>query len=398
VIDNARELLEYQTEIAPTLSYEILQTIENRAHRTYINHLTLPDTMASDPALVEARDRLLAAALALRDAINANRQFVIYKTLVGFESVHPPAWDDASFGYSEAATYRANYVDILLGEVDEASAEAWFDILSRCAQTQSDDAATFPTFGEFLKRLGEVKPDIVIGYIERMEPPLARFLPSMLAGLAKGARADVTLQLIDQWLDGGRYLSDIAWYIRFADPFDELLLRRTLDSAVALGDAHAVRNSLVAAETQFKANPGSLVENVFLPAVRFLAERNDFSWVQMPWFSWMESPILLALEETQAAVVLDALVPYPELAYAAEDIAAAVAVRWPEKVIEFLGFRQTYADGDEVADGYRDLPYDVHDLRAPLASAQNVLVEAARCWFATKKSFYRVGGGQVLVG
>ena len=81
-----------------------------------------------------------------------------------------------------------------------------------------DDLATFPTFGRFLSRLGETKPTILIGYIERMEPPLSRFLPAMLAGLMKSAWKDAAKDLIEQWLVEDRYLSDIAWYCRVAEP------------------------------------------------------------------------------------------------------------------------------------------------------------------------------------
>jgi hypothetical protein len=52
------------------------------------------------------RDALNASILKFRDAVNANKGFTIYKTLVGFESVFPPAWDDPHFHYEEEAAYR----------------------------------------------------------------------------------------------------------------------------------------------------------------------------------------------------------------------------------------------------------------------------------------------------
>jgi len=396
VIDNTRELLEYQTEIAPTLTFEILQTLEHRAHLFYTNYRVLPTTMASDSSLVEARNNLLTAALAFRDTVNADRNFVTYKTLVGFESVFPPAWDDVTFGYTEAEAYRTDQVEIFLGEVDGSSAEAWFQTLSRCAQTQSNDAATFPTFVKFLTRLGQEKPDILIDYIERMEPPLARFLPWMLVGLMKSSHADMTNALIEQWLNEGRYLSDIARYLRDAETFDETLLHRVLDCAIANENTDGIRNALIAAEMQFRAQPGSLIENVFLRALRALAARNDLGWVRMSWFSWRESPILLAMNEDQAGVVLEALVPYPRLELDAEHIVTAIAARWPEKVIDFLERRQAYADSDRAPNGYRDLPFRLHDLRAPLAAALEALVTAGRRWFETKPNLFRYGGGHFL--
>ena len=396
VVDNNREILEYEAEIVPSLSYEILQSREERAHRTYENYRELPGSMASDVALVEARDLLLKAVFDFRDAINADRRFVIYKTLVGFESVFPPAWEDQEFGRRETETYRREQVEILLGEVDDDSEDFWFDLISRCAQTQSDDAATFPIFGHFLARLGEVKPEFVLRCIGRMEPSLARFIPSLLAGLMKGGGADEASRQIERWLEKGRYLREIARYLRFAETFEEGLLRRVLDRAIEQGDAPAVRDVMLAAEEQFGNNPGSLIDNVLVPALRYMDPVRDLSWVRVGWFSWMDSAILHALGEDQAGAVLDALVPYPDIERDAEHIVAVIAAHWPARVIDFLGRRQSYAEEEAPADRYRALPYGVHDLRDPLAANVEMLVRAGRRWYEARKQYFRYDGGQFL--
>ena len=394
LIDNTKEFVKFLTEIAPTLGYEILQTWEDRARWMYIHNRSLPEALASDAVLVEARDRLVAAIFAFRDAINCDRAFVIYKTLVGFESVFPPAWDDPIFDLEEADRYRAAQVEALLGEIDEANADQWFEILFRCARTESDDLATFPTFGRFLTRLGETKPDILIGYIGKMKPPLARFLPAMLTGLMKSDRKDAAEALIEQWLVGSRYLSDIAWYCRFADTCEENLLIRVLERAVANNDNPAVLNMLAAAETQFRSNPGTLIETAFLPAVRHAASQKDLHWVSRS-VSWMNSPILRALDQGQARIVLEALVPYPKLEREAEYVAAAIAKQWSGAVIEFLGDRQSFGDDRSIADGYRAFPSRVYALRKPLAAASDALIRGRR-WFELDSRLFRFGAGRFL--
>lgn len=86
----------------------------------------------------------------------------------------------------------------------------------------------------------------------------------MLAGLMRSAEHDQALVRIDARLRAGRQIGNIAWYLRFADPFDEGLLRRTLDSAIEHDDGHAVRNVLIAAVSQYTTHPGTLVEEVLL--------------------------------------------------------------------------------------------------------------------------------------
>lgn len=396
VMDNTRTILEFHTEIAPTLSLEMLQTTEGWVHRSYCMYADLPKSMRDDPDLVAARALVADAALAFRDVANADPNFVIYKTLVGFDSVFPPAWEDREFQYEQQQAYRAEQVDALLSSVDAASADAWFERISRYAQTESNDAATFPVFGNFLNRLAEAQPDIVFGYIDRLGDRLANFLPGMLAGLMRSAEHAQALARIQAWLRAGEHIGHIAWYSRFADPLDEALLRCTLESAIEHGDAHAVCNTLIAAVAQFAAHPGTLIETIFVPALRYLHAAGDLRWVRMPWFSWLNSPIIRALDEEQANIVLEALVPYPELEYGAEYIAAAIAERWPASVVAFIGERQTFARTDAAPPRYDAVPFAVHQLRSPLAAAPDIMLDGARIWFEAAPLHFPYEGGKLL--
>lgn len=396
VMDDTRSVVEFQGGIVPMLSNELLQTTEDRVHRCYRRYSDLPEAMRDDPDLVAASARVAAAALAFRDVVNADPDFVIYKTLVGFNSVFPPAWKSNEFQYAQASAYRGEQVDALLASVEESSADVWFDRISRYARTESDDAATFPVFGNFLDRLAETQPAIAFNYIDRLEGPLRNFLPGMLAGLMRSGKREQALARIGAWLGAGEHISHIAWYLRFADPLKEALLRRTLDSAIQHGDGHAVRNMLIAAVSQFAAHPGSLVDEIFLPALRYLAAAEDFSWVRMRWFSWLESPIIRALDEEQARVVLDALVSYPELEYDAEHIVAAIAERWPASVVAFIGQRQAFGRTDAVSPRYDAVPFAVYQLQPPLAAAPDIMLYGARTWFDANPGHFTYDGGRLL--
>lgn len=396
VMDDTCTILRFQTEIAPTLSLQLLQTNENRVHRSYWRYAVLPETMRDDPDLAAAQERVQAAALAFRAIANANPDFVIYKTLVGFDSVFPPAWDDKNFQYEQAESYRADQVNALLTTVGGANADVWFDRISRYAQTDSDDLATFPVFANFLDRLAEIQPAIVFGYLDRLNGPLTNFLPSMLAGLMRSAMRAQALVRIDVWLGTGQHIKQIAWYLRFADPFEEAILHRTLDSAIRHDDVYAVRNVLIAAVSQFVSHPGTLIDEVFLPALKYLDVAKDFSWVRMPWFSWLNSAIIRSLDQKQASVVLDALVPYPDLERGAEYIVAAIAERWPAGVVTFIGERQAFARTDTAPPRYDAVPFEVHQLQAPLAAAPDIVLNGARAWFNAAPRHFAYDGGKLL--
>ncbi len=118
----------------------------------------------------------------------------------------------------------------------------------------------------------------------------------------------------------------------------------------------------------YDKHPGLLIEEVFLPALRQLSATQDFSLIRMSRFSWMNRSIVEALDEQQAGVVLEVLLPYPDLEYASEDIAASIARSWPGRIIDFLGKRQALRREGQAPADYDAVPFSVHDLQAPLAA------------------------------
>ena len=125
----------------------------------------------------------------LRQKMNRNREFVRYKTLVGFEGVFSQQWDDDTFGHAEVEAHRkmraAKYVD----SITPQNAARWQNFISRCAATKSNDLATFPIFGEFLRMLGQQKPQFTLELLAADDGNILSFLPAILAGLAASGAA-----------------------------------------------------------------------------------------------------------------------------------------------------------------------------------------------------------------
>lgn len=396
MLEDTRDILRFEAQVAAGLTLEPLRMAEIRVHRRFVTYADLPADMRDDRDLVAIRDQVERAALAFRDAANGNQDYVIYKTLVGYNSVLQPAWDDSEFYFKQPEAYRAQQIDALLHSVDDASAHDWFDRLSRYAQTKSDDLADFIEFGRFLQRLGEQQPGVILDYIGRVEGPLDRFLADMVAGVMRSPLREQAVKQIRALLRDGKYLGQLAHYLRNAEQFDETMLQLTFRSAVDHDDRGAVRRVLIAAAQQYPAHPGSLIEKVFIPAMRFLVERRDIGWLNMPWVSWLESPILLALDESQAEDVLDALVRGPTWERETEHLIASIAKRWPGTVLAFLSRRQAFAQTEEASRSYRALPYTVYELKEPLAAVPDLMLDAARAWFDTEPTFFRYDGAKLL--
>src|SRR5262249_20650514 len=102
ILENSTAIVDFFSTMTPAESYEILQTIE---HKVLWLHQRNRGIGGADPAVIKARDDLNESILRFREIVNQNTGFTIYKTLVGFESIFAPAWDDSNFHYERETAY-----------------------------------------------------------------------------------------------------------------------------------------------------------------------------------------------------------------------------------------------------------------------------------------------------
>jgi ppGpp synthetase/RelA/SpoT-type nucleotidyltranferase len=398
VLDDKANIVEFYKELADDLSYELLQALEHELLWLYRRNRDMPSDTADDPEITISHRRLIEHILAFREIVNSNREFIIYKTLVGFESVFPPAWEDANFDWKAQESYRNQQIKQLMNEVNEENAAEWFARLARCAQTESNDLATFPSFGRFLEELGRSKPNILITYLDRLDERLANFLPAMLAGLEGGAKGDVAQEKVRHWVDTRRYLSQVIWYQRFAANFDADLLERALRGAIKVGDDIAVLNAVSTSALRHGDVEGGLIDRVFLPALDYLIKEGDTRWVNAVWPCRKEKSLLEDLKSEQADQVLASLVQHTQIDHRVEDVLASIAASWPTKVVDFFGSRLKVEPkstfGDKIR--YEAMPFKFYRLHDQLAKIPEYLVEKSRSWFEEDKLLFQYRGGQLL--
>ncbi len=396
ILANARQIVDFYTAQAESLSFELRQALEHDLYWLRRHNQRTGAKGADPPALAAARAALLEAVLGFRDKVNADSEFAIYKTLVGFESVFPPAWDDAEIDHADD-TYRSAAIEGLVAEVTVENAEAWLDRIRRCAATVSNDMATFPPFYRFLEALGKSKPEVMAGFLELADDHLARFLTSILSGLVgteAWPRAEGTLT---EWVRQRRHLSEIAWALRNVTGLRSSLLQEILDTAVASDDDEAVWSVLAAASARYEAVQEETTKRISLAALRHLTRKGDLRWVnafaQVP--RPQKSPLLLGLNESEAHELLSFLVPYPRIEYRVEDLIAALARTWPGAVIEFFGHRLRH-ERTEPRSRYDPVPYHFHSVDTVLAGHVELILEAARGWFEEDRGLFEYRGARLI--
>ncbi len=396
VLDDSTAIMDFFSSIADNEPYEILQTIEHEALWLYQRNQGIARTMGAEAAVERARDALNASILRFRDVANANKGFTIYKTLVGFESVFPPAWDDPNFGYQQAQAYREQRIDEFVVEVNETNVDEWFAIIRRCAQTESSDGATFPSFGQFLQKLSQAKPQVVLGLIDRLDERLADFLGVILSGLAQSdRRADLDAKLAE-WLQQEKYLVQIAHYLQVAPEFDPVLLGKILVLGLKRKQDAIVVSVMSTFGRRYGDAPEGLSEAIFLPAIEYFTERSDARWINLIWYLPEDRSPLGPLTPEQTDIVLKNLLHLRRIDPQADRVLALLAKNYADKVFDFLGERLTYAASREDQKDYEEVPFRLFALAGAFAEIADHAVRRARTWFAGGDPLFQFRGGRLL--
>lgn len=396
ILRNTAAVAEFLADMAPSMSFPLRQSAEASVHRLYTMYAQLPASMREDPVLTDGRIQVRAAAQRFRDHANQDQEFVIYKILIGYKSVFPPEWTDEKLSLDAKREYRESEVTNLLGSVSEATADLWYQRLEKCANTESRDLADSTTLLPFLVKLAARQPQVALSYIDRLTGAMERYLPWLVDGLMNSTEAIQVRHRIDAFLESRRHLHHLAWYLRFANPFDVSLLEQVLRRAMESEETSAVRICVAAANMQFSPQRQDLINRVLLPAVEWLAGRNDFGWINAPMVSWYQRPIVLALDEAAATRMLGTLISYPEIDTNADQLIGSIAVNWPAKVIDYLGHRCAIESREDTEERYVATPFAVHELAEPLRAAINLLIAAARLWFQRDPDMFRYRGAYIL--
>jgi len=393
ILQNSKTVIEFYIEITNDIPFELRQTLERDAYFLYRRNAGI-DT-ETEAFVAHDREALNQAIFAFRDRVNADQQFEIYKVLVGFESVFPDTWEKIELDYHADEAYRVRKYKEFIAIMTAENAGEWLEILNRCAKTESNDLATFPIFGQFLKGLGKEKPDIILGYIPKLDERLASFLPAMLDGLAESPRSVEADRLIKEWVTERRYLGQVMHYFRFAKWAGPQLLIDALTGAIETSNDSAVYSAVAAATAHHRNVAGGLIEPIMLPAIAYLTRNGIFGWVNDLWHSARSSTLIADLTEEQVDAVLNYIVQRPSVDYATEELLLALTSRWRVKLVDFFEARLQHekSEGDEKYDA---VPYQFHRLAAAGAAITMPLIERAVTWYQADPLLFPYRGGRVV--
>ncbi len=394
-LSDAKRIVDFFVLQAPGQPYELLQHLEHDFLFDYrIARGLAADEVDKFGCRLVAKD-LMVSIEAFRDEVNRDQTFVRYKTLVGFESVFPPHWEDNNFDFAEAETYRRERTSEYIGGISDATDGEWYGVIARCASTESNDLATFPVFGEFLYSLAKAKPNIAVRVLQRADDHVLNFLHAFLSGLSDSGSQTDYQETLTRCLADGKNLIAIARHFRKSSTLAVDSVKEVLEKAITSGDEIAVMECLVLAIERHEPKESPLVEPVFVPAIKYLSGRADARWIHGAWFLEAGKTFFPSLSAEYVGLVLDNLLSLPKIEHHAERILVYIAQHHPEAVWTFFERRLKRMREDD-KERYEAIPHRFFGLEQPLSEDPALAIGTVRGWYRPDDPLFRFDGGRLL--
>lgn len=400
VLEDTLRLVDFLNKHATSQSYVIKQQCEHDLLFFLRRSRGIGKRGDPNQALAAAGDALSAGILRYRDTLNGSREYVVFKTLVGFNSVFPPDWDADSWDFRASEAYREERIREFVAELTQENADEWLAIVKACAAVRSEDLATFPIFGKFLRLVAKEKPSIAQVWLSHAtEAPLSRFLPGMLSGLSESLPA-ATRAFVENALTTRVQINEVAHYLRHAEPVDGGLLERTLAVSQDIGDLGGVGSCLEASVARTSDLGVEVARRVFVSALSHLDAVGNTNWAHVASMWWQRSGLFSALSDDELVLVLAGLLKLPRLEYQAEEMLRAIASRLPNEVLDYFGRRlkrELETDRDGSLDGnYEALPFEFFSLDGQSFSSARIVVEKAWEWSSADPIMARFRGANFV--
>jgi ppGpp synthetase/RelA/SpoT-type nucleotidyltranferase len=388
---NALQVVDIATRLALAAEPVFRARIERAMFDIYRNKGGVLEGDQDNAGLLAARDALMLGLERFHAAIDADPDFAIHKSLVGFDAIMPADWARKTFNFEA----RQGESDAAIAALVEGFSEATFDgfvpHLTRAAAIPTNDGATFLHFQDFLKRVGKAKPDLALRLLTSFDAELADFLSFLLDGLAESPRAADADRLVHAWIAEGRHLIPIM--AACEQRMDDIALFEPCAAKALDGEDDAVIWRLISAASRISGVQPSVIHSALIPAIRRLGPTN-VRWVDQTWFVW-KGAYAEQLSNAETDDILGLLVDIPKLGTHAEWILAAIATANPEKALDCLG-RRIDAESQRIAgQRYEAVPFSIDRLDEAFAGHPALVVDQARGWFKGQ-DYFEYSGGRLL--
>ena len=379
---NTQEVLAFYESLVDTADFQVVQKIESLSYWVYYH---------------APNDQVKRDALAIEQAIAANAEYQIYKTLIGFEGIfliwedlrkRDSYWEDTDKFRREKATEFAN-------SITASNFQTWRERILSYAKTRSEDLATFPIFYGFLETFASAHPSLAMKLLTEDTQAIAGFHIPLLRGLWNGPEQPALRALLDAWIAAGQYLYASTKQFLDCPTLDRELVKRLLARAAELKDLNTVALVMSVAASNYR-DDDSIIRELFLPALEILTQRGSPEWIFDMWFRREARVVISKLDDPGTELILRNMMLLEKIDHHAEEILYLIAQRSPQKVLAFLCQRLAADESGHKRDTYDAIPYRLHKLDKPLAVIPREAVHIVRAQYDGDYGMFVFRGAHLL--
>jgi hypothetical protein len=389
-VRDAKNVLGFFEHLVEIADLQLVQKIEHHSYWIFFHAIT---------------DEVREAALKVETKIAQNSEYQIYRDLIGFEGIFGDwkQWQAAQDRITDTEQLRREAARRYVSQINDDNYAEWRARTLSYAKTDSADLATFPVFYDFLAIFARDRPQLAFKLLTEDTTAIASFLIPLLSGLWGGSEQAAMLRLIEKWMREStvghpQHLFASTKMFLSTKELDLKLLKALCGKAIQIGDRASVREVIEVVIARFDKGGPALLEELLFPAVQFLTQQQDASWVGEVWYRREAREVFASLESDGLKVILDNLTALPKIEYHAEEVLFLIAERAPEEVIDFFVRRMSM---DKRADQksereFEAIPYEFHKLQAPLSKVAHAAVGKVREYFASDRYLFEFRGARLL--
>ena len=379
ILSDLAYAVERMVGLVPEVSFDARQYIESQLLHYWRLNGSLPEHLSSVEVVVEAHEQLVKNMNMLREALNADEEFLVSKTIVGYKSVFAHQWDDSRLDYKRDEVVRNQLQDERADSITPKNWSTWKSRLATAVKAKSEDGATFLPFQRFLAAIAERQPKLAFELLsDRSVLPDWTICPIAKALLEGELRSDV-MSLLYQWLDEGRCVREIAGLTVSGANVDAPLILKVAKRAVDDRDVPACTELVWGAIRRYANDPEFWRDEIFFLCLGVLQQAEGYAWIARSWHERGEGSLFGNLTADQSRAVLDAMVNVTSISYQAEQILKSIAATRPQMVLDWFGQRVNVA-AQNTSREFRMFPFSFQSVHEALQPHPLNVIAFVRKW------------------
>jgi hypothetical protein len=362
---------------------EILQKIENLTFWLYYH---------------STNSSIDQVALGLKEEINKNDEYLIFKTLIGYDGIFDE-WtkkgQTEKKSYSNRDQNRRQTAGEWAVQINNSNYDQWKQRIISYTKVESNDLATFPIFGFFLEVLGEKNSDLAYRILTEAQDELGSFVSSLILGGLKSENQSVFLNLISLWIDENKFLIEITRLLSFTKEIHIGIIDKLFDNAIKKKDIQLLNQFVVTIVAQTDKIDTPSIRKYFLPTLKALTKAKNSNWVNGVWFRDEKSLFLRKLQPRDYQVLFNNLLIIPSISYHEEEILIELSKVSSNEVINFF-FQRIDIQNTKKDKGYEAIPYEFHKLHQLLSNDPEGILKTSFERFDQDNYMFKYQEGQLL--